>query len=188
MAVIGLIGGSFSPAHAGHIEISKHAYKSLRLNEVWWIVSPLNPLKKNSELTNINNRVDFAEKLTKPDFIKVKLLENCGEKSYSINLITNLLCKFKDHKFIWLMGADNLTNFHQWYKYDEIINLINIAIFPRNKNLKLPNVFNELYFNNKVKESEINKLRYINPPAWSIIKMQKINISSTAIRNGTYSK
>ena len=188
MAVIGLIGGSFNPAHTGHIEISKNAFKSLRLDEVWWIVSPLNPLKKNSELKNINERVDFARKLNKPDFIKVKLLENAGEKSYSINLIKKLLSTFKEHKFIWLMGADNLANFNRWYMYEEIINLINIAIFPRNEDLGLPNIFNELYNDSQIKFSEINKLSNINPPAWSIIKMQKINISSTAIRNGTHNQ
>ena len=86
------------------------------------------------------------------NFIKVKLLENAGEKSYSINLIKKLLSTFKEHKFIWLMGADNLANFNRWYMYEEIINLINIAIFPRNPRVGhssfCPFLFSKLYNRN----------------------------------------
>lgn len=184
MAAIGLLGGSFNPAHYGHIAISEHACKELDLDEIWWVISPLNPLKESEKLANISQRISFAQNITKPDFIKVKLLEPLKQKSYSINLINHLQKKYKEHNFIWLMGADNLANFTSWYNYEKIIQTINIAIFPRNNYLNSPNIFNEKYKNNFINNVNIKKLKMAKPPAWSIIPMTLINISATEIRNG----
>lgn len=186
MALIGILGGSFNPAHSGHIAISNFAFNCLKLEQIWWVIAPLNPLKQESSLIDLSARISYAQKIAKPSFIKVKILETAKQKSYSINLIKQLFLDYPEHKFTWLMGADNLVNFTKWYQYEQFINLINIAIFPREKFLTLPNIFTEKYKKYYINSKNIVELTKIKPPAWSIIPMNNINISATDLRNGKY--
>jgi len=184
MATIGLVGGSFNPAHYGHIEISKQAKTQLKLDEVWWIVTPQNPIKDRKSLAPAKERLEFAINLDKPDFIKVKLLEKNKESNYSIDLINKLLEENQNHKFIWLMGADNLAIFHSWRNWQQIVESVNIAIFPRNNDLAKQNILQENYSDYLLESDKASLLREKSPPYWCIIPMEKINISATEIRNG----
>ena len=180
---IGLLGGSFNPCHNGHIHIAKNALKELELDEIWWVITPLNPLKKKTDLADIQNRVLNAKKIQKPDFIKVKLFEKPNEQNYSINLIRDIKKKYNFDSFIWLMGADNLVDFTKWKSYQDFIKEINIAIFPRENYLEEENILNIDYHNYFLESKFASLLKDKNPPCWTIIKMDKIDISATKIRN-----
>ena len=117
---IGILGGTFDPAHKGHLEISKQAKKILELKNIIWAVTKQNPFKNTSK-TNLKNRIKFAKKfIGKNDFIKVKFYEEKVLSNKTIDLI-NYLDKDKKFKIYFIMGADNLINFHKWYKWKSII-------------------------------------------------------------------
>ena len=182
MAIIGLLGGSFNPAHIGHIQISSYAKKQLKLDELWWIITPHNPNKNKSDLRPLEERMQYAKQIDKPDYIRVKTLEEDGENNYSSLLIKKLRKEYKHDKLIWLMGADNLESFHLWYNWQDIIKMINIAVFPRNNALEHPNILQKEYSQYFISPDKASLLRYKNPPYWTILKMKKINISATEIR------
>ncbi|MBL6621339.1 MAG: nicotinate (nicotinamide) nucleotide adenylyltransferase [Rickettsiales bacterium] len=180
---IGLLGGSFNPCHKGHIHISKNALKELKLDEIWWVITPLNPLKEKSDLADIKDRVLQAKNIQKPYFIKVKLFEKPNEANYSVDLIRSIKAKYHSDRFIWLMGADNLVNFVKWKSYQDIIKEINIAVFPREDYLKQENILNTDYHNYFLESEFASLLKDKHPPYWTVIKMNKIDISATKIRN-----
>ena len=127
---IGLLGGSFNPAHAGHLHISEIALKKLGLNQVWWLVSPQNPLK--DKIGKFEERLDAAKKLTaRNPKIKVLDLENKFGTQYTIDTLKRLKTKFPHYEFVWLMGADNLIQLPKWKRWEEILKLVPIQVFDR---------------------------------------------------------
>ena len=116
---IGVLGGTFDPAHKGHLEISKQAKKKFALRKIIWAITEKNPFKNLSK-TNIQDRIKFTKKfVTKQKFIKVKFFENKIKSNRTIDLI-NYLNKNKKLDIYFLMGADNLVNFHKWHKWKSI--------------------------------------------------------------------
>jgi len=112
---IGILGGTFDPAHKGHLEISKHAKKILELKNIIWAITKQNPFKNVSK-TDLKNRIKFAKKfIGKNNFIKVKFYEEKILSNKTIDLI-NYLDKDKKFEIYFIMGADNLINFHKWHK------------------------------------------------------------------------
>lgn len=129
---IGLLGGSFNPAHIGHLHISKIALRKLNLNQVWWLVSPQNPLKKKDDMMDFGLRLDNAQAVAGNNpKIKVKTIEMEMGTRYTIDTLRRLKLKYPDYEFVWLMGADNLIQFPQWKKWREIIRLVPIHVFDR---------------------------------------------------------
>ena len=164
---IGILGGTFDPAHKGHLEISKQAKKILELKNIIWAITKQNPFKNTSK-TNLKNRIKFAKKLIgKNNFIKVKFYEEKVLSNKTIDLI-NYLDKDKKFKIYFIMGADNLINFHKWHKWKAIIKECNILIFDRQgykaKSLK------------SVTFNEVNKKNL------TFINFKKVNISSSQLR------
>ena len=164
---IGILGGTFDPAHKGHLEISKQAKKIFKLKKIIWAITKKNPFKSESN-SNLKNRTQFAKKLIgKNDYIKVKFYEDKIASNRTIDLIKHLN---KDKKFdiFFIMGADNLINFHKWYKWKSIINECSILVFDRQgykaKSLK------SVTFNVTNKKN----LKFIN--------FKKVNISSSQLR------
>jgi nicotinate-nucleotide adenylyltransferase len=164
---IGILGGTFDPAHKGHLEISKQAKKKFGLKNIVWAITKQNPFKDISE-SNLKSRTQFAKKLIgKNHFIKVKFYEDRIGSNRTIDLIKHLN---KDKKFeiYFIMGADNLINFHKWYKWKSIISGCNILVFDRQgykaKSLK------SVTFNSANKKN----LTYIS--------FNKVNISSSQLR------
>jgi nicotinate-nucleotide adenylyltransferase len=130
--VIGLLGGSFNPAHSGHLHISREALKRLGLREVWWLVSPQNPLKKSEGMADYKTRLKGAREMAaKEKRIWVTDLERRLGTVYTIDTITALKKRHPRASFVWLMGADNLANFHRWRRWREIAKLVPIAVFDR---------------------------------------------------------
>jgi nicotinate-nucleotide adenylyltransferase len=164
---IGILGGTFDPAHKGHLEISIQAKKRFKLKNIIWAITKKNPFKNESSST-LRSRTQFAKKLIgKNNYIKVKFYEDKIASNRIIHLIEHLN---KDKKFeiYFIMGADNLINFHKWYKWKSIIKECNILIFDRQgykaKSLK------SVTFNGTNKKN----LTFIN--------FKKVNISSSQLR------
>lgn len=128
---IGLLGGSFNPAHGGHRAISLHALAALELDEVWWLVSPGNPLKEAAGMAPLPARLASAERVARGTRIRPTAIEARLGTRYTIDTLRALKRRFPDHKFIWLMGADNLLQFDQWRDWRGIARAIPIAVIAR---------------------------------------------------------
>lgn len=129
---IGLLGGSFNPAHAGHVHISLEAFKRLKLNEIWWLASPKNPLKKADDLADYALRLAFARAVaTAHPRIRVLDVEARYGLHYTIDTIRFLQARNPSHRFVWLMGADNLAGFHRWKNWRDIAARVPIAVLDR---------------------------------------------------------
>ena len=181
---IGILGGSFNPAHDGHIHISKIAKKCLNLDEVWWLVAPQNRLKLKTEMEYFDKRLSYARSLTKKyAFIKVLDLEKQNNLFISYKTVNFLLKKTRNCSFIWLMGSDILEQFSKWIRPKDISKKMPIAIIERPS-------YSSKIINKKITsllgiKMEINKsnLLYLKKnKSWIFIKKKLISISSTEIR------
>ena len=183
MKNIGLLGGSFDPPHKGHLYISLEAKKTLKLDEIWWLVTPQNPLKINLP-ASYSERVKNCKILTKNKPIKIKEIEKKINSQFSYQTIKYLNNHYKYIKFVWLMGADNLINFHQWQNAHRIFNEIPIVVFRRYgyNQQALKSYISNLYKNFRVKNKNIHIDNFKQLPAWTIIQNKEIRISSTEIR------
>jgi nicotinate-nucleotide adenylyltransferase len=129
---IGLLGGSFNPPHNGHIEISVEAMKRLNLNRVIWLITPQNPHKSADIYMVLEDRIRKANKITKDyNYITVSNFESEIRSRYTYNTVKYLQNIHPNIKFIWIMGADNLSNMMKWYRYKDLINIIDFAVFDR---------------------------------------------------------
>jgi nicotinate-nucleotide adenylyltransferase len=165
---IGILGGSFDPAHKGHLEISKQAQKMFKLKNVIWAITKQNPFKKESK-SKLKNRIHFAKKLIGRNiFIKVRFYEEKIGSNKTFDLIRHL---GKDKKFeiFFIMGADNLINFHKWYKWKSIIKECCILVFDR-----------QGYKAKSLKSVTFNKT---NNKRLTFVSFKKVNISSSQLRN-----
>ena len=164
---IGILGGSFDPAHKGHLVISKEAAKRFKLEKIIWAITKKNPFKKKSNL-NLSTRIEKCKKIIKKiNFIEVKFLENKIKSNKTINLI-NYFNKNKNNEIYFIMGADNLINFHKWHKWRIISEKCNIVVFDRHG-------FKKKSLNSKTYKSlNREKLKFIN--------FNKVNISSSQLR------
>ena len=182
---IGLMGGSFNPAHSGHRLISELAIKRLRLNKVWWLVSPQNPLKSSAGMASINERVQNAVKVSRNPRIKVMTVESSLNTQYTVDLLKILAKRFSSARFIWIMGADNLLQFSEWKNWEEITSLVRIAIFDR-PNFSLKSLAADMprrFSGNRLREREGLLLKYKKPPAWIFFHSNLNYISATKIRS-----
>ena len=164
---IGILGGTFDPAHKGHLKISKQAKKIFGLKNIVWAITKKNPFKSESE-SSLKSRMQFAKKLIgKNDYIKVKFYEEKISSNRTVDLIEHLN-KENKNEIYFIMGADNLINFHKWYKWKSIIKKCNILVFDRQgykaKSLR------SVTFN----EANKKNLTFIN--------FKKVNISSSQLR------
>jgi len=129
---IGLLGGSFNPAHEGHLHVSLEAMKRLKLDYVWWLVSPQNPLKPSKGMAAYEKRFASALEITKGHHrIKVSDFEKQHGLHYTHATLSAIKAKHQNIKFVWLMGADNLAGFHRWQHWKDIIDIAPVAIFDR---------------------------------------------------------
>ena len=179
--MIGILGGSFDPPHNGHKFISQYAMMRLNLQEVWWIVTYKNPLKKKSN--SYEYRFKQVKKFIK--FRRIKILKIREDKNiYAIDTILYIQNKFKNKKFIWLMGTDNLQNFHAWKEWKKIFYNIPIAIFDRPSYSFNITKSKALFFFRKarIKNILLAKTQLISPPSWTFVSGLKNHLSSSSIR------
>ena len=183
MKKIGLLGGSFDPPHKGQLFISLEAKKILKLDEIWWLVTPQNPLKISKPATYVE-RVKNCKSISRNLPIKIKEIEKNINSDYSYKTISYLVNHYKSIKFFWLMGADNLVNFHEWEKWQSIFHIISIVIFRRhgyNTNA-LKSVAAKKFIHHKYIAQDIERVSK-KTPAWTLIQNKEIKISSSEIRN-----
>ena len=164
---IGILGGSFDPAHKGHLAISKEAYKKLKLDKIIWAITKKNPFKKKC-ISSLPTRIKNSKKIIGNNkYIKIKFYEDIIKSNRSFNLI-NYLSKNKKNEIFFLMGADNLINFHKWHKWEKISEKCNIIVFDRQGYKK--KCLNSITF------------RRLNKKNLKFIKFNKVNISSSQLR------
>ena len=164
---IGVLGGSFDPAHKGHLAISKEAKKRFNLKKIIWAITKKNPFKIENK-TSISKRIKYCKKIIGLNsFIKVKFYENIIKSNKTIDLI-NHLKKNKSIEIYFLMGADNLITFHKWHKSKSISQKCNILVFDRHG-----------YKKNSLKSKTFKKL---NKSILTFIEFKKVNISSSQLR------
>jgi len=165
---IGVLGGSFDPAHKGHLAISKEAKKRLKLKMIIWAITKKNPFKKESN-TDLSARVKQCKKIIgKTSYIKVKFYEDLIKSNKTVDLI-NYLYKNKKNEIYFLMGADNLINFHKWHKWKTITKKSTIIVFDRH-GYKKKSLYSKTF-------------RRLNQKNLKYIEFNKVNISSSQLRN-----
>ncbi|MAZ46261.1 MAG: nicotinate (nicotinamide) nucleotide adenylyltransferase [Rickettsiales bacterium] len=179
---VGILGGTFDPPHEGHLFITKFAKIKLDITEVWWIVTSTNPLKKNK--IDYKKRLKEVKKFLKNQQIKVLEVEDLSKNIYTVDLLEYLFKKFPQKKFIWLMGADSLINFHLWRDWKKIFYNIPIAIFDRpSYSLDISKAKATIYFKEDRISSKLSKsLKIMKAPKWSFITGLTNIKSSTKIR------
>ena len=129
--VVGLLGGSFNPAHGGHRRISLFAIKALGLDEVWWLVSPGNPLKSAEGMASLEARYASALRQARGSRIRVTAIERELGTRYTARTLAKITRRFPTNRFVWLMGSDNLAQFHRWKNWRTIARTVPIAIIAR---------------------------------------------------------
>ena len=164
---IGILGGSFDPAHNGHLAISKEAIKRLKLKKIIWAITQKNPLKKKSK-TSISDRIIECKKIIKSNnLIKIKFYEKIIKSNKTINLI-DYLKKNSTSEIFFLMGADSLINFHKWHKWKMIAKKCNLIVFDRHG----------------YKKKSLNSISFkrLKGKSLKFIEFNKVNISSSQLR------
>ena len=126
-----LLGGSFNPAHSGHRRISLFAADALGVDEVWWLVSPGNPLKPAQGMAPLSVRLRSAQKQARRSIIKATAIEQTLGTRFTVDTLTQLVRRYPNRRFIWLMGADNLAQFPQWRDWRRLAQLMPIAVIAR---------------------------------------------------------
>lgn len=127
----GLLGGSFNPAHGGHRRVSLFALEALGLDEIWWLVSPGNPLKPKAGMAPLNARFRSAEKQARRARIKVSAIEQSLGTRFTADTLKSINLSYPKREFVWLMGADNLAQFHLWKQWRQIARTMPIAVIAR---------------------------------------------------------
>lgn len=127
----GLLGGSFNPAHGGHRAISLNAIDALGLDELWWLVSPGNPLKPKAGMAPLPARIASAQRMARRAPIRATGIEAELGTRYTVDTLKKLVRRYPNRQFIWIMGADNLVQFPQWRDWRGIARLMPIAVIAR---------------------------------------------------------
>ena len=184
---IGLYGGSFNPAHAGHLHVSRIALRRLGLDRIWWLVSPGNPLKDHSELAPLPQRIARAQSVAVDPRIAVTGFEAAIGARYTIETLTWLRKRRPSLRFVWIMGADSLASFHHWEAFETIAALMPIAVIDRpGHTLTAPNALAGRRFARfRIDERQATRLAGLRPPAWVFLHGPRSALSSTALRRGT---
>ncbi|HEV7600661.1 MAG TPA: nicotinate-nucleotide adenylyltransferase [Bradyrhizobium sp.] len=182
---IGLLGGSFNPPHAAHRAISRFAIKRLQLDRVWWLVTPGNPLKEQGALPDLEERAAAARKMADDPRVDVSCLESVIGTRYTVDTITYLRRRASGLRLVWIMGADNLAQFHRWENWRRIAFEVPMAVIDRP-----PQSFRALaapaaqaLARHRIPERDAGGLADRRAPAWVFLTGMKSTLSSTGLRN-----
>jgi nicotinate-nucleotide adenylyltransferase len=182
---VGLLGGSFNPPHAAHRDISLFAMKRLKLDRVWWLVTPGNPLKDHGALHELDERAEAARRLADDPRIDVSCLEAVIGVRYTVDTITYLRRRTSGLRLVWIMGADNLAQFHRWQNWQRIAASMPIAVIDRPpqsfRALSAPAA--QALARYRIPENQASRLADQRPPAWVFLTGMKLKMSSTGLRN-----
>jgi len=184
---VGLLGGSFNPAHMGHRFISLQAIKTLGLDEVWWLVTPQNPLKDSRMMLSLAERVRRARLIVRHPLIRVTDIENRLGTRFTADTLTAMHRRFPCIRFVWLMGADNLMQMPHWDRWERIFATVPVAVFDRK-----PYTYQALssraahrFQHHRRTGARLRRLAESAPPAWAFLPGRRHPASATAIREKT---
>jgi nicotinate-nucleotide adenylyltransferase len=182
---VGLFGGSFNPPHAGHALVAEIAMRRLRLDQLWWIVTPGNPLKSARELAPLAERVRLSEEVAGDPRIKVTAFEASHHVRYTADTLALIKARNPGVSFAWVMGADNLRDFHRWQRWRQIVMTFPIAVIDRpGSTLSFLSAVVAKTFNYaRVDEGDAPILARMQAPAWTFIHGPRSSLSSTALRS-----
>jgi nicotinate-nucleotide adenylyltransferase len=186
---IGLLGGSFNPPHQGHRLISELALRRLRLDRLWWLATPGNPLKPPEGLAETRARIEAAQRLTRDPRIAVTGFEAEIGARYTCETIAWLKRRGRGAHFVWIMGADNLRQFHLWRRWRAIAELVPILVVDRpGSTLRaLAGRAGVVLARYRRPESEAARFACLRPPAFLFLHGPRSGLSSTALRQSVVS-
>jgi nicotinate-nucleotide adenylyltransferase len=181
---IGLLGGSFNPPHRGHLLASRLALTRLGLSRVWWLATPGNPLKSPADLVALGARLDAARALIDDPRIVVTGFESEIGSRYTADTLRFLKRRASGARFVWIMGADNLAQFHRWREWREIAGLVPILVVdrPGASFAALSSRAAQALARWRRPEREAARLAYLDPPAWIFLHGPRSSDSSSALR------
>jgi nicotinate-nucleotide adenylyltransferase len=181
---IGLLGGSFNPPHEGHALVTRLALTRLGLDRVWWLVTPGNPLKSQAELAALNERVEAARRLVAGPRVAITDLESQIGARYTYDTLAWLARRARGARFVWLMGAENLRQFHLWRHWREIGDLVPIAVVDRpGSTLRAMSSRAAVALGRwRMPENEAARLADCRPPAFLFLHGPRSELSSTVLR------
>ena len=180
---VGLLGGSFDPAHPGHVHVTRWALRALGLDRVWWLVSPGNPLKTDAP-ADLSRRLQAARALMRHPRVTVTDLESRAGTRYTAETLALLKVRYPGVRFVWLMGADNLRSFHRWDRWEAIMESVPVAVFARpGEQLRAGlSPAARRYARWRLPQSEAAALPFRDPPAWTLLSGRMLDLSSTKLR------
>jgi nicotinate-nucleotide adenylyltransferase len=183
-AKVGLLGGSFNPAHEGHAYIASTALERLGLDEVWWLVSPGNPLKNPRDVAPVNERFASAVAQARNGGMRVTTIEEELGTTYTSDTLIRLRRRYPRLSFVWLMGADNLAQIPAWKDWSSIFNTVPVAVFARPHYLEraLSGAANARFRDRRLPEGAARTLAQHRPPAWIFVHSRLMAASASAIR------
>ncbi len=181
---VGLFGGSFNPPHAGHALVAEIALRRLALDQLWWIVTPGNPLKSSNGRAPLAERLRLSEDIARDPRIKVTAFEAAHNVRYTADTLALVRAKNPGVDFVWVMGADNLRDFHRWQRWRQIATTFPIAVIDRpGATLSfLSSVVAKTFDHARVDEADAPRLARMKAPAWTFIHGPRSSLSSSAIR------
>ena len=179
---IGLMGGSFNPAHGGHLHVSEVALKRLGLDYVWWLVSPQNPLKPIAGMAPFSQRLAKARALALHPRIRVTGIEAALGARYTIDTLKALKRRFPQACFVWLMGSDNLRSFSRWHRWADIAALLPIAVILRPGSVLAPLYAALAQRFAGARRKSWTRIAHATPPALAIVEAPRNTLSSTVMR------
>jgi len=180
---VGLLGGSFDPAHEGHAHITRAALRRFGLDHVWWLVSPGNPLKAEGP-ADMARRVAHARQVMQHPKVTITDVEQHLGTRFTAETIKRLQAIYPDVKFVWLMGADNLAQLHRWQDWQDIMKRVPVGVIARPghgaraRGSKAAQIFREA----RLPFWQSWSLAHAKAPAWCFINLPLSHASSTAIR------
>ncbi|MEQ9694358.1 nicotinate-nucleotide adenylyltransferase [Shimia sp. SDUM112013] len=180
---IGLLGGSFDPPHEGHVHITREALRRFDLDRVWWLVSPGNPLKSEGPAA-LSRRITAAQKMMQHPKVEISDFESRAGTRYTAETVATLQQAYPRVRFVWLMGADNLAQFHLWKDWREIMARVPVGVLarPGDRIGARSGMAARIYAPYRLKARESRLLAHAEAPAWCFVNMPMQDVSSTELR------
>jgi len=184
---VGLYGGSFNPPHRGHKYLAEWALKRFQLDQIWWMVTPGNPLKETDTLQPLDERIALSQAIVHNPRIHITAFEAGFRTGYSAQTVALVRQYRPQIHFVWLMGADNLANFHLWQNWRNLASMVSLGVVdrPSASLTALASPAARALSRFRVNESHAGRLALMPPPAWCFIHGPRLNVSSTALRAST---
>ncbi|MET3585531.1 nicotinate-nucleotide adenylyltransferase [Pseudorhizobium tarimense] len=182
--IVGLFGGSFNPPHEGHLLVAEIALRRLGLDQLWWMVTPGNPLKNPMDLAPLSSRIAMSEQLARNPRIKVTAFEKTLGSPYTALTLAHVKSRNPGVHFIWIMGADGLRTFHRWQRWRSIVSTFPIAVIDRPGSTLsfLSSKMTRSFEWARVDEDDAGILWRKPAPAWTFVHGPRSALSSTSLR------